>query len=193
MARRGVGLLRQALRSVTVEGGGLRQGVACALSVGRPLPLIDACLSWCRRPDPADVTCTRVAQEADSVPKRIVMTAVGGQSHRLHGLGQLSRKPELLLTIFVPFKAEGEAWKCGFTFGPLGSESIRYGLGEDFIEALLDALAMARGIYEGRVPKGWGWSGELQDCGDLPYKIGRSFLTEPRTSRPPGEPDFSAA
>ena len=72
---------------------------------------------------------------------------------------------------------------------------IRYGVGEDFIEALLDALAMARVIFEGRVPKGWGWSAseELQDCADLPYKIGRSFRMDDSSGRPPDELDFSAA
>jgi hypothetical protein len=97
---------------------------------------------------------------------------------------------ELPLSIFVPFKAEGEMWKCGFTLGPPESEPIRYGVGADFLEALLDCLAMARAMFEGKVPKGWAPSGELLDCTDLPYKIGRSFFTDLVGELPPGSPDF---
>jgi hypothetical protein len=91
---------------------------------------------------------------------------------------------DLLLTVFVPFKAEGEKWKCGVTFGPPESAQIHYGVGEDFIEAFLDGVAMARVIFEQRVPKGWRSSGDLLDCTNLPYKIGRSFWTERGDDRP---------
>jgi hypothetical protein len=98
---------------------------------------------------------------------------------------------ELVLTVFVPFKAGGESWKCGFTFGPPENAPIRYGVGADLIEALLDSFAMARATFEGMVPKGWGSSGDLLDCADLPYKIGRAFWTDP-SPEIPGMPDFSA-
>jgi hypothetical protein len=98
----------------------------------------------------------------------------------------------LLLTVFVPFKAEGEVWKCGFTFGSPENGPIRYGVGADFIEALLDGLAGARATFEGEVPKGWVPSGELLDCADLPFKIGRSFWTNPTGGPPQDMPDFSA-
>src|SRR5690349_21697624 len=56
---------------------------------------------------------------------------------------------ELLLTVFAPFGAENKIWKCGFTFGPPLNAPLRYGVGADFIEALLDCLAMARATFEG--------------------------------------------
>ena len=97
---------------------------------------------------------------------------------------------EILLTVFMPFKAEGEIWKCGFTFGAPENAPIRYGVGADLIEALLDGLAKARATFEGTVPKGWVTSGDLLDCSDLPYKIGRSFWTDPAPEIP-DMPDFS--
>jgi hypothetical protein len=98
---------------------------------------------------------------------------------------------ELLLTVFVPFKAEGEKWKCGFTFGPPLNAPLRYGVGTDFIEALLDGLAMARVIFEEKVPEGWVSSVELCDASSLPYKIGRSFGMDP-APKTPGMPESSA-
>jgi len=97
---------------------------------------------------------------------------------------------ETILTVFVPFKAEGEVWKSGFTFGPSADAPIQYGVGADFLEALLDGLAMARTAFEGRVPKGWVPLGGLLDCTDLPYKDGRSFATDLVGELPPGSPDF---
>ena len=98
---------------------------------------------------------------------------------------------ELLLTVFVPFEAEDKTWKCGFTFGPPLNAPLRYGVGADFIEAFLDCVAMARATFEGTAPKGWIRSGGLYDLCDLPYKIGRSFWTDPG-GEIPGMPDFSA-
>jgi len=98
---------------------------------------------------------------------------------------------ELLLTVFMPFKAEGEKWKCGFTFGPPRSSPIHYGVGEDFIEAFLDGLAMARVIFEQKVPGGWVRSRDLDALCEVPYKIGRSFWTDPAPETP-GTPDSSA-
>jgi hypothetical protein len=96
---------------------------------------------------------------------------------------------ELLLTVFVPFK-EGEIWKCGITFGPPLSTGVYYGTGEDLIEALLDALALARAVYERNVPGDWD-SNELYSCRDFPYKVGRSFRKDP-AAEIPGMPDRSA-
>jgi hypothetical protein len=91
---------------------------------------------------------------------------------------------EILLTVFAPFK-EGEVWKCGLTFGSPWSPGVYYGVGEDLIEALLDALALARAVYERNVPEGWA-SEELYSCFDFPYKVGRSFRNDP----PPEMPSF---
>lgn len=93
----------------------------------------------------------------------------------------------LLLTVFVPFR-EGETWKCGVTFGPPFSLGVYYGIGDDRIEALLDALATARAIYEQRLPKAWTWR-DRAGCIDFPYKIGRSF----RKEAPPDETDTERA
>lgn len=94
---------------------------------------------------------------------------------------------ELLLIIFTPFKAEGETmWKCGFTFGPPENAPIRYGVGVDLIEAILDVLAKARATFEGIVPKGWKPSEDMLDCADLPFGIERSFWTDLSSEPPPG-------
>jgi hypothetical protein len=84
---------------------------------------------------------------------------------------------ELVLTVFKPFQADGETWKCGFAFGSYEIAPIRYGIGADFIEAMLDALSLARVMYATMVPLGWvpSESGGLLSCADLPFKIGRSF------------------
>lgn len=82
---------------------------------------------------------------------------------------------ELVLTVFAPFQAEDEIWKCGIRFGPPLNSPIYCGVGADYIEALLDGLATARVIYEAQVPQGWEPEGDLHTCSDLPYKIGRSF------------------
>jgi hypothetical protein len=109
---------------------------------------------------------------------------------RAVGYRDESGEREFLLTVFVPFKAEDEVWKCGFTFDPPPSATIRYGVGADSIEALLDGLAKARATFEGTAPKGWKPSEEAFDCNDFPYKIGRSFWTERAREPPPGMPDF---
>jgi hypothetical protein len=88
------------------------------------------------------------------------------------------------LTVFAPFKAEDEVWKCGFTFDPLPNAMIRYGVGADVIEALLDCLVKARVTFNGTRPKGWPPPGENFDCDDFPYKIGRSFWTDPVPRQP---------
>ncbi|UQA56731.1 DUF6968 family protein [Polyangium aurulentum] len=99
---------------------------------------------------------------------------------------------ELILTVYKPLEAEGGTWKCGFSFGPTESAAIRYGVGADFIEALLDALALARVTFEAMVPTGWvaSESDALRDCADFPYKIGRSFGMDRVGDLGPGAPEF---
>lgn len=99
---------------------------------------------------------------------------------------------ERCLTIFVPLKVGDKVWKCGFTFDPLPRTSIRYGLGEDFIEALLDALASARAMYEGTTPKGCEPLEMNSNCDDLPYKVGRSFWMGRSRESLPDTSDVSA-
>lgn len=98
---------------------------------------------------------------------------------------------ELLLTVFAPFQADGEIWKCGIRFGPPLNSAVYCGVGADYIEALLDGLATARILYEAQVPKAWEPEGDLHTCSDLPYKIGRSFWKDPPPEQPSDEPDIS--
>lgn len=87
----------------------------------------------------------------------------------------------LVLTVYAPIQTNDQAWKCAFALGPPDCMQVRYGLGADFIEALLHALALARAAYERMVPSGWvaPESRELFDASSLPYNIGRSYWTEP--------------
>jgi hypothetical protein len=82
---------------------------------------------------------------------------------------------ELVLRVYRPFQDDDGTWKCAFSFDPMETQSIRYGTGADFIEAVLDAFAMARIAFEAMVPIGWTTTDELLDCVDFPIKIGRSF------------------
>ena len=84
------------------------------------------------------------------------------------------------LTLFMPKEVEEGLWKCGVAFGPAETAPIYYGVGADFIEAFLDAVAMARLIYEAKLPEGWKpevWAG----CGYWPYKVGRSYFLDELT------------
>lgn len=89
----------------------------------------------------------------------------------------------LILTVYLPFHAGDETWKCAFGFNPTERGLVRHGVGSDFIEALLNALALARAVYERMLPRGW----LAPDTGDifgpryLPYNIGRAYWTEPAT------------
>lgn len=81
------------------------------------------------------------------------------------------------LTLFMPKEIDEGLWKCGVAFGPAETAPIYYGVGADFIEAFLDASAMARLLYEAKLPEGWKpevWAG----CGYWPYKVGRSYFLD---------------
>jgi len=82
---------------------------------------------------------------------------------------------EVVLTIYAPFVTQEGSWKCAFSFDPLDAGSIRYGAGADFIEAFLDALAVARRVFESMIPAGWTGSEDLFDCAAFPIKSGRAF------------------
>jgi hypothetical protein len=95
---------------------------------------------------------------------------------------------ELLLTVFVPFKEDGEdgLWKCGFILGPPLNTPASYGFGKDYAEALLDCLAIVRSVHDGIEPKSQVHSGDLHTCSDFPYTKGRSYRMGPR-DEPPDE------
>lgn len=96
----------------------------------------------------------------------------------------------LPFTVFMPKQIEDGRWKCGITFGPSQSSAVYYGVGDDFIEAFLDAAAMARVIYDSKLPAGWKPE-EGTGCEYLPYKIGRSYYLDERGGK--DERDASGA
>jgi hypothetical protein len=94
---------------------------------------------------------------------------------------------KVILTLYKPTPMGDGTWKCGYSFDPLDGTSIRFGTGADCIESLLDALALARVIYDSMIPHGWRASKteDLLDCDDLPYKSGRAYLKDPVPSHNP--------
>lgn len=148
--------------------------------------MVDCGLPW-HKAEPAPLSAPGDVPPADREAGTIEVLATRGLSYS----DENGNERDLRLTIFAPFKAEGEMWRCRFTFGPPLNASLRYGSGADFLEALLDALAMARAHLETTDLKGRVHFGGMDNCG-LPYKIGRSFWME-RASRPPSDvPDTSA-
>ena len=81
------------------------------------------------------------------------------------------------LTIFMPKQAEDGHWRCGVALGAPRSAPIHYGEGDDFIEAFLDAAALARVLWESNVPKGWKSQADLA-VKYLPFKLGKSFYMD---------------
>jgi len=88
---------------------------------------------------------------------------------------------ELMLTLYKPFQVNDKTWKCAFALTAEPVDSVRYGVGADFIEALLDALAMARTTYLRMIPPQWEApeSEGFDDVRFLPYRIGRAYSIEP--------------
>lgn len=88
---------------------------------------------------------------------------------------------EIPLTVFVPFDTGSGSWKCGVALGATEGLSIRYGVGVDYIEALLHALAIARAAFDEiaghRVLIDE--SLDLLDCTGFPVKAGRAFWLDP--------------
>ncbi|MDI1433226.1 DUF6968 family protein [Polyangium sorediatum] len=106
---------------------------------------------------------------------------------------ETGRARALALTVYKPLRADDGTWKCAFVLGSPVDEPVRHGMGDDFIEALLDGLALARATYEAMIPEGWEvpLSDEFLEPTFLPYKEGRSYAMEPTSD--PDMPDFSAA
>lgn len=96
---------------------------------------------------------------------------------------------ELILTVYRPICTERGSWKCAFAFGTATNEPVRYGLGVDFLESLLDALAMARVTYETMIPLKWEppKSSELDCVRFWPYKVDRAYSIERAGSSAMGE------
>lgn len=98
-------------------------------------------------------------------------------------------KKEVTVTLFAPFQTESGEWKCGMTSDTLPPNTIRYGKGIDYLEALLDALVKMHATLETTTPKdrlpteaNFGWEG-------MPFKVGRAFWKQhiPFEMRDPAE------
>jgi hypothetical protein len=80
------------------------------------------------------------------------------------------------LSIFEPIEASDRSWKCGVAFDHVEGAPLRYGRGRDAIEAMLDALAIARRVFAAMTAKGSSSEeGDWLDCEDLPQKIDGGF------------------
>ncbi|MBK9262647.1 MAG: hypothetical protein IPM54_22935 [Polyangiaceae bacterium] len=81
--------------------------------------------------------------------------------------------------VFMPQQMTDGRWRCGFAFDAKDTAPIRYGVGDDWIQAFLDAAAMIRVVYESMLPQGWkprdGIGLEM-----LPYKMGRGYFIDER-------------
>jgi hypothetical protein len=96
---------------------------------------------------------------------------------------------EALLTMFRPSETHGGTWLCGVAFGPSQTAPVRYCVGADAIEAILNALAIARLLFEAMAPNGESPPGSV-GCGDLPYCMGRSYYIDMVGDLGPEAPDF---
>lgn len=83
------------------------------------------------------------------------------------------------LFVFKPERMADGRWHCGFAFGARDTAPVRYGVGDDWIHALLDAAAMLRVVYDAMIPRGWKTSEEV-GLGLLPYKMGRDYFIDAR-------------
>lgn len=82
------------------------------------------------------------------------------------------------LFVFVPQQIDEATWKCGFTFDTKDAP-VRYGTGDDWIQAFLDAAALMRVVYDGSLPQGYR-NHELMNLDHLPYKMGRGYFIDER-------------
>lgn len=99
---------------------------------------------------------------------------------------------ELILIVYRPFAANETKWQYAFALGAGANEPVRYAIGADFIEALLDTLALVRVTYEAMIPAKW-QPPEFSDFDSVqfwPHKIGRNYFTEPAKQTFPDMPDF---
>jgi hypothetical protein len=80
------------------------------------------------------------------------------------------------LSVFAPISDGGLGWKCGIAIDHTEATALRYGRGADAIEAILDALAIARLVFSSIASNGSPFNeDDLLDCDDFPKKVGRAF------------------
>lgn len=188
-------------KNVDIAGADFIQTLLlCLATVPEALRLeLGSRASWQGMSDCGLPQCAQAARPAFSLPPDI--PPLEKTTRRLETLtkrvlgspDEAGLEHALLLTIYKPFQVDDDAWKCAFSFGPSESALVRFGVGADFVEAFLDALALARIAYEATVPNGWKASESegLFDCADFPYKIGRSYWTDTVGDLGPGAPDFT--
>jgi hypothetical protein len=111
---------------------------------------------------------TRILANEDAPRLAVLMT------RKLGHLDDAGVDRQAVFTLYVPFQ-KPDGWKCGFSFDPWPDTLVRYGEGSDAIEALLDALAAARCVFDSMTPAAWIVSDDLLDCADFPIKINRAF------------------
>ncbi len=81
------------------------------------------------------------------------------------------------LFVFMPEQMADGRFKCGFAFDAKDTAPVRYGVGDDWIQAFLDAAAMIRVIYDALLPHGWKPRDGI-GCSRLPYKMGRGYFID---------------
>jgi hypothetical protein len=81
------------------------------------------------------------------------------------------------LFVFMPYQMADARWRCGFAFDTKNTAPVCYGVGDDWIQAFLDAAAMIRIVYDAMLPQGWKPSDTI-GCGRLPYKMARGYFID---------------
>lgn len=158
------------------------QVFVCALQIARGYLMgyyPDGRVLWqgridCGLPFSTDAQPSNAAEIADEEPnegtvKRIATRELGYQDE--HGITQTAT-----LSLFAPISDGAHAWKCGIAIDYTENAPLRYGRGADAIEAILDALAIARLAFSSMVANGSLLNeGDLLDCEDFPQKVGQAF------------------
>ncbi len=89
---------------------------------------------------------------------------------------QTNGEHERSIFVFMPKQVDEMHWKCGFAFDTKNAP-LRFGVGDDWIQSLLDTAAMIRVVYDGMLPQGW----KPRDgvgLSMLPYKMGRGYFMD---------------
>lgn len=148
--------------------------IDCGLPIFTSTPPPPRLNIWGFRSPAAPFAPNPTAQIADEVPsegylQRIATRELGYRDE--HGITHT-----VLLSVFAPISDQGHVWKCGIAIDHSENAPLRYGRGADPIEAILDALAIARLVFSSMVGNGTALNeGDLLDCEDFPQKVGREF------------------
>lgn len=158
------------------------QAFLCALRIARSYLTgyyPEGCVQWqgqadCGLPFSTNVQPSCAAQIPDEEPNegtlhRIATRELGYRDE--HGITQTAT-----LSIFAPTSDGVDSWKCGIAINHVENAPLRYGRGADAIEAILDALAIARAVFSSMVANGSLLNdSDLLDCEDFPHKVGQAF------------------